>query len=119
MYWKMPPQVGISEEPWAATPGPKRRTLVTRSVGNSPPWRLARVVRSAAGTLRAARAGPCPLASKPWHAAQYCLNMTFPEGTKSGGMLSWLDADLDWAPAAFARIKNAATRSEVRMKDPP
>src|ERR1700686_391691 len=110
MYWKMPPQVGMSEEPWAATPGPKRKTLVTRSVGNSPPWRLARVVRSAAGTLSAARAGPCPLASRPWQAAQYCLNIALPVGTKLGGSWSWLEADLDCAAEAPAKINTAATR---------
>src|ERR1700722_12052400 len=116
MYWKMPPQVGMSEEPCAATPGPKRRTLVTRSVGNSPPWRLARVVRSAAGIFSAARAGPCPLASRPWQAAQNCLNIALPVGTKSAGYWSWPAGGLACAPEGPANINMVATRNVKRMR---
>src|SRR5713226_2710719 len=84
------PQVGISLAPCAVGFTPKRKTLPTWSAGNFPPLRLARVLRSAGGVLSADAAGPFPLPSFPWQAAQYCSNISLPDAGEVGLIGSFL-----------------------------
>src|SRR5215472_14047280 len=64
------PQMGISREPWEAITSSPRMMDETFSAGYFPPFFLASTVRSAGGTFRAPAAGPLPLPSRPWQAAQ-------------------------------------------------
>src|SRR5215472_10557374 len=64
------PQMGISREPWEAITSSPRMIDETFSAGYFPPFFLASTVRSAGGTFRAPAAGPLPLPSRPWQAAQ-------------------------------------------------
>lgn len=61
--------------------------------GNLPMCRLASVVRSAGGVLRFEAAGPLSLASAPWHAAQNCWYISWPEGIGEVAAHGWAGAD--------------------------
>ncbi len=64
------PQTGISREPWAVfawVPSIDVRTLASSNW----PFLRGNAVRSGTTDFSAAAAGPAPLASVPWHAAQY------------------------------------------------
>src|ERR1700690_1642191 len=79
---KTAPQVGISLGPCAVT---RRSPLIapnTLSSGNLPALRFVRVVRSEGRNLRAPLAGPSPLPSTPWQAAQYEWYISLPEETE-------------------------------------
>lgn len=70
---KIGPHTGISLDPWAGTAAwsPTVANASIRACGKVPPLRRAIVVRSAGRTFKAAADGPLPLASMPWHVAQY------------------------------------------------
>src|ERR1017187_1329673 len=79
---KTEPQVGMSLDPCAVT---RRSPLIapnTGSSGNFPAFRSARLVRSEGRDFKAALAGPSPLPSTPWHAAQYAWYISLPEETE-------------------------------------
>jgi hypothetical protein len=74
---------------------------VTYSLGKFPPCARAGVVRFDGGLRSGFAAGPRPLLSEPWHAAQYSLYIWRPDGTYAGGNWTLPSSGVDVAADGF------------------
>ena len=72
------------------------------------------MVRSATRVLSEGVAGPRPLPSAPWQAAQYCLNIVLPEGTYPVGRcdLSSPGPGFSWGRSSEGKTQKTEKNSE-------
>ena len=87
--------------------------------GNLPPWRFVRVVKSGGMVLSVEAAGPLPLASRPWQAAQYCAYIKSPDGINGARVTVCGGLACPTTSEAKVRTNELTVKSALRIDSCP
>src|SRR5579872_1535193 len=113
------PQTGMSRLPCAETSLSPLIVLNTFSSGKVPPFFAESSVKLAGAFFSAAAAGPVPLPSNPWQAAQYCLNISDPDAADVGVTGTFLIVGCAFAAMQTNRtnaiVNNVTTLDAMRV----